>query len=61
MREVQYVADAVVMGSSRRNPKTRKQVVVCTLMQHVALGNTVAVVVINLLDLYTVESLALYG
>ena len=34
VREVRYVAAAVV-GSSRRKPKTREQVVACTLMQHV--------------------------
>ena len=34
MREVRYVVDAVV--GSFRNPKTRKQFVVCTPMQHVA-------------------------
>ena len=34
MREVRYVAAAVVSGSLYfRNPKTRKMVVVCTLMQ----------------------------
>ena len=35
MRDVRY-ATAVVVGSSRRNPKTRKQGVVCTLLQLVA-------------------------
>ena len=28
-------------------PKTRKQVAICTLMQHVAKGNTAAMVVVN--------------
>ena len=47
MHEVRYVAVAVVaMGSSRRNPKRRKQVVISALM-HVAWGNAAAVVVIN--------------
>ena len=50
---------AVVVGSSRRNPKTRKQVV--DLCAACSLGNTTAVVVINLLDLYTVESAAPHG
>ena len=49
MREARHVAAAVVVGSSRRNPRTRKQVTVCTLMQHVVFGNT-AVVVIDWLD-----------
>ena len=60
MREARHVAAVVVVGSSRRNPKTRKQVIECTLMQHVAFGNT-AVVVIVWLDLYTVVSAALHG
>ena len=34
------IAAAVVVDSSHRKPKTRKQVVVCKLMQLVALGNT---------------------
>ena len=42
----------IVVGFSRRKPKTRKQVVV-TCMQHDPKGNTADVVVINLLDLYT--------
>ena len=62
LREVRYVASAVavaVVGSSRRKPKTRRrQVEVCTLMQPVAWE---ILVVINWLDLYTVESAALHG
>ena len=64
LREVRSVAAAFVVGSSRRKPKqTRKQVVrtaVCTheLMQPCRLEKIL--VVINWLDLYTVESAALY-
>ena len=43
------------------DPKTRNQVLVCTLMQYFAQGNRAAVVMINLLDLYTVQSSALHG
>ena len=61
IRDVRYVAAAVVVRPSRRNPQTRKeQIVACTLMQHVEIY-TAAVAVINLLDLYNVESAALHG
>ena len=54
MREVRYVVDAVV-GSSRRNPKTRKQVVhLCSTSPREIL--LMYVVVINLFDMYIVES-----
>ena len=45
MREVRYAAAAVVVGSPRRYLKTRKEVVVRTLMKHVAQGNTADVVI----------------
>ena len=63
MREVRYVAAAVCccgfLLSQPQNTKTGW--CMYTYMQHVASGNTAAVVVINLLDLYTVESATLHG
>ena len=63
-REVRHVAAAAVVGYSRRKLKTQKQVVIvpgmytdaaCCLRKYLVQIN---VVVINWLDLYTVESAA---
>ena len=50
MREARHVAAAVVAGSSRRHPNTQKQVIVCTLMQHVAFLNIKHIYIYIVLD-----------
>ena len=51
-----------MLSSQAQNAKIQVvgEHVVCTLIQYVAYGNT-NIVVINWLDLYTVESSALHG